>query len=325
MTSVTVLVAVYNAEPYLRCCLDSLRAQHLDNWQAVCVDDASTDGSLAVLREYATMDSRIEVISLERNHGQAHARNVALRQACGQYTCFLDADDWLSPDALQLAVAQMDEHTDCVLFDLHYEYADGRSEPYPMAAFEHLAGEEAFLRSIDWQIHGVYMVRTPLHQRFPFDESCRTYSDDNTSRLHFLASRVVRSCKGIYHYRQHASSATHVISVQRFDYLRANESMKRQLLQMKASSQVMSQWETIRLRILVDLYMFYHCHGSELSSADRRYGLGEMHRVWETLEHPLLDPSVCRKFGYRPMPCWTLFRVQEWLYFTLRGMAGKNQ
>jgi len=180
MTSVTVLIAVYNAAPYLKCCLDSLLAQSLESWQAVCVDDASTDHSLALLREYAALDHRIEVISFQENQGQAHARNVALQQARGQYTCFLDADDWLSPDALQQAVSQMNDNTDCVLFDLRYEYADGSSEPYPMTTFEQLTGEEAFLRSLDWQIHGVYMVRTLLHQRFPFDETCRTYSDDRT-------------------------------------------------------------------------------------------------------------------------------------------------
>ena len=75
---VTVLVAVYNAEKYIRKCLDSLIEQTLTDIQVVCIDDASTDNSLSILNEYAGKDNRIEVIALTENHGQAHARNQGL-------------------------------------------------------------------------------------------------------------------------------------------------------------------------------------------------------------------------------------------------------
>ena len=327
MASVSVLVAVYNAAPFLPRCLESLLGQTLSDVQVLCVDDASTDDSLALLRQYAERDKRIEVIHLDKNQGQAHARNVALARASGNFVCFLDADDWFAADALELAVSQLTAYADCdsVLFDVHYEYSDGRSEAYAMPSFEQLTGEEAFRLSLDWQIHGVYLTRRALHQQFPFDESCRTYSDDNTSRLHYLASRTVRRCAGIYHYRQHHASATHAISVRRYDFLKANESMKMQLLQMGASEEVMRSWETIRWLTLVDLCMFHHCHAGALPAADRSYGLKELHRVWQNIERPLLSAATVRKFGYRPMPSWTLFRLQEWLYFTLRGMLGKNK
>ena len=61
---VTVLVAVYNAEKYIRKCLDSLIGQTLTDIQVVCIDDASTDSSLSILNEYAVKDNRIEVIAL---------------------------------------------------------------------------------------------------------------------------------------------------------------------------------------------------------------------------------------------------------------------
>ena len=326
MPRVTILVAVYNAEPFLRQCLDSLIGQTLADVQVVCIDDGSTDGSLTVLRSYSLRDTRVEVIHLDKNQGQAHARNEGLLRARGDMVCFVDADDWLSPDALQLAVNEADNHPDAdsVLFDVHYEYADGRSEPYPMQPFEQLTGEEAFRRSLDWSIHGVYLVRTSLHRQYPYDETCRAYSDDNTSRLHFLASRNVRCCRGVYHYRQHNASTTHAVSVRRFDFLRANESMKQQLTTIGASEAVMRQWETVRLLTLVDLYMFYHCHGGQLPPADRSLGLKELHRVWGTLERRLLNKCTSHKFGYRPMPCWLLFRAQEWLYFTMRDLTGKN-
>lgn len=326
MSKVTVLVAAYNAEAYLPRCLDSLLCQSHRDFQAVCVDDGSTDGTQALLRRYAASDSRIEVIALDSNHGQAFARNEGLKTAKGDYVCFLDADDWLDSDALRLAVEEFDSHpeADCVLFDVEYVYSD-HSEMYAMPDFDSLTGEEAFRLSLDWQIHGVYMVRAELHRRYPYDDCCRSYSDDNTTRMHFLASREVRRCRGVYHYVQHSASATHQTSVRRFDYLRANESMKRQLMAVGAGEDVMRQWETVRLKVLVDNYMFYHVHGRELSREDRRYGMSEMHRVWDTLERNLLDSSVTRIPGYHPTPCWWTFRMQEWIFFTLRDFLGKNR
>ena len=326
MIDVTVLVAVYNAEQYLPQCIASLQSQTLHDIQVVCIDDASTDGSLQLLQQYANDDDRIEVLHLSENHGQAYARNQGLKVAKGSYTCFLDADDWFDADALRLAVNEFKAHddTDCVLFEVDYTYAD-RHETYVMSPFDRLSGEDAFRLSLDWQIHGVYMVRTELHRRIPYDDSCRAYSDDNTTRLHYYAARSVRRCNGVYHYRQHAASVTHSISSRRFDFLRANESMKRQLTALGADDGVMSLWETTRLLVLVDCYMFYHCHCHQLSRPEARYGLDEMHRVWSSIERHRLDRTLTAKFGYRLTPCWWMFRLQEWFYFTLRGMMGKNK
>ena len=326
MPMVTILVAVYNASAYLAQCLDSLLGQTLTDLQVICIDDHSTDASLQLLKEYQAKDARIEVMALPENHGQAYARNEGLKQARGEYVCFLDADDWFAADALQQAVEVFQQHpaTDCVLFDVAM-VSDDHTDLYPLPAFEQLSGEEAFRLSLDWQIHGVYMVRTSLHQQYPYDDTCRLYSDDNTTRIHFLKSRKVRHCSGIYYYRQHAASATHAVSVRRFDFLKANESMKHQLQQLSVDRAILQQWETTRMLVLVDTYMFYHCHGHALQASERAYGLSELHRVWHTIDRTLLLPTKTRKFGYRLMPSWQLFRLQEWLYFTLRGFLGKNK
>ena len=324
MPKVSVLVAVFNAEEWLPQCLDSLRAQTLADIQVVCVDDGSTDGSLAILDDNARRDSRFEVVRLKENQGQAHARNVALQQAEGDYTCFLDADDWYAPDALQLMVDAFDDETDCVLMDLVMHY-DDHEESYPLPPFKTLDGHEAFRLSLTWQIHGVYGVRTALHQRYPYDETCRSYSDDNTTRIHFLSARRVGCCAGCYYYRQHASSVTHQTSVRRFDYLRANESMRCQLLELNVESGLLALYENHRWMNLIDVYMFYHVHGSQLTKEERQYGLTELHRVWATIDREALNKKTTARFGYRPCRSWRLFRLQEWLYFTLRGLLGKNR
>ena len=325
MSKVTVLVAVYNAEAWLARCLDSLLAQTLRDIQIVCIDDASTDHSLQLLQQYAERDARIEVITLSENHGQAFARNQGLKKAKGEYVGFLDADDWLSPDALASAVAVFESHseTDSVLFQVDIVNPDG-TERLPLPEFEVLTGHEAFLKSIDWQLHGIYMVRTALHQRFPYDDSCRWFSDDNTTRIHYLHSREVRPCSGVYYYFQHPESTSHAVSIHRFDRLRAAESMKEQLLRANASHEVMCEWEAQRMLVLVECYRFYYEEGHQLSAADRRQGLQKMQQFRTTLDRSMLNSPKVNKFGYRPMPSWWLFRCQEWLYFTLRRLFGKN-
>jgi len=331
MTKVTVLVAVYNAEAFLSRCIASLLSQTLRDIQVVCIDDCSTDSSLSLLESYREKDGRIEVIHLDENGGQAHARNQGLKRARGEYVCMLDADDWYSPDALEKGVSVFEEHpyTDTVLFQclIAHEQSDGFTySPYPLKPFDCLSGREACMLSIDdWQIHGIYMVRRAIHQRYPYDESTRLYSDDNTTHLHYLASREVRQCEGIYYYLLHDNSHTHQISVKIFDRIKAKENMLRTLVPLLSDRRVEQMLTTQLWLVVVDSYMFYYLYGRDLSAADRRRGLAEMHRVWRYIDRTLLTPSKVHKFGYWPMPTWWLFRCQEWLYFTLRGLLGRNR
>lgn len=324
MTKVTVLVAVYNAEKFLKRCLDSLLAQTLRDIQVVCIDDASTDSSLHILNDYAVRDLRIDVVRLLDNQGQAYARNQGLRIAKGEFICMVDADDWLSSDALERALEVMDDKTDSVLFNLIKDYPDGHAEPYPQPSFTEISGEEAFHLSLTWKIHGLYMVRASIHRKFPYDETCRLYSDDNTTRMHYLSSRKVRCCGGIYHYWQHEASMTHQVSVRRFDYLRANESMRNQMLAAGVSQELLDEYENHRWLNLVDVYMFFFVHGQELSPEERHYGREELKRVWGTIDRKALKKETIAKFGYYPFHRWWVFEAQEWVYFTIRGFLGKN-
>lgn len=89
---VSVVIPVYNVEPYLRQCLDSVLNQTLKEIEIICVDDGSTDASLDILKEYAAKDKRITVIT-QKNLYAGVARNAGLSQAKGEYVHFLDSDD----------------------------------------------------------------------------------------------------------------------------------------------------------------------------------------------------------------------------------------
>ena len=299
---VTVLVAVYNAEKYIRKCLDSLIEQTLTDIQVVCIDDASTDNSLSILNEYAGKDNRIEVIALTENHGQAHARNQGLGMVRGKYVCFLDSDDWMSADCLEKAVDCYTQHplTDSVLFDTRYVYPD-REESYPMPKFEAMSGKEAF------------------------EASCKAYSDDNTTRLHYLSSREVRTCEGRYYYLQHGESTTHKPGLQRFDYLKANMSMKQTLLKIGAEERILDLYENVRWLNVVGLMYYVFLNRKLLSKGDIKEGMRIIRWAWNSIEQERLDPRYKRKLGYMPMKwSWNAFVVQENVYFTLKALLNRR-
>ena len=93
----SIIVPVYNVAPYLRECLDSVLAQTCPDWECICVNDGSTDGSGAILDEYAAMDSRFRVIR-QANAGVSAARNAALEAAKGEWLGFVDGDDTIAKD-----------------------------------------------------------------------------------------------------------------------------------------------------------------------------------------------------------------------------------
>lgn len=97
---VSVIVPIYNAADYLSLALESLIDQTLKEIEIICVDDGSTDRSLAIVKEYAATDSRIRIVT-ENNAGVAIARNNGIRRARGEYIAFLDADDFMEAPMLE--------------------------------------------------------------------------------------------------------------------------------------------------------------------------------------------------------------------------------
>ena len=190
MSKVSVLIAVYNSERYLKQCLETVCSQSFRDIQIICIDDCSTDSSAEILDKYARLDKRIEVIRLQENSGQAIARNEGLKIANGEFVMMLDSDDWLENDAIEKAYISItaEDDIDCCLFDLRLYYQDeDRIESFcNNIQKKTLTGEEAFELSLSWNIHGLYMIRTSIHKIFPYDSSCRLYSDDNTTHIHYL-------------------------------------------------------------------------------------------------------------------------------------------
>lgn len=101
MPVVSVIIPIYNVEKYLRRCLDSVLNQTFSDWEAICVNDGSPDGSAAILSEYAAKDDRFKIVNKE-NGGLSDARNAGMQVAKGEYILYLDSDDFIHPQTLEI-------------------------------------------------------------------------------------------------------------------------------------------------------------------------------------------------------------------------------
>lgn len=109
MPLISIVVPIYNAENYLRRCVDSILAQTFGDFELLLVNDGSCDGSLDVCQQYAAQDGRVRVID-KPNGGVSSARNLGLESATAEWVMFVDADDWIEPNTLALAVPYIGEY-----------------------------------------------------------------------------------------------------------------------------------------------------------------------------------------------------------------------
>lgn len=101
MPKISVIVPVYNSDAYLNACIDSILAQSFEDYELILVNDGSTDNCGNICDTYANSDTRIRVIH-QANQGQASARNHGITVACGEWICFVDSDDIIHPQMLEI-------------------------------------------------------------------------------------------------------------------------------------------------------------------------------------------------------------------------------
>ena len=121
----SIIIPVYNVEKYLATSLDSVLAQNFGDFEVICVNDGATDNSAAILEHYEENDKRIKVIT-QSNAGLSAARNTGLRVASGEYILFLDSDDWIEPNTLQILSENLNGE-DLLCFNGR-RYIEGRNQ-----------------------------------------------------------------------------------------------------------------------------------------------------------------------------------------------------
>ncbi len=119
---ISIIIPVYNVEKYLARCLDSVLGQTFQNWEAICINDGSPDNSIEILNNYAKKDSRFKIID-QKNGGISKARNAGIQKVTGDYILFLDSDDFIHPQTMEIAHKFAEKNkTDIVSFKMNKFY-----------------------------------------------------------------------------------------------------------------------------------------------------------------------------------------------------------
>lgn len=119
---VSIIVPIFNAENYLAQCIDSILCQTYENLEVVLVDDASTDRSLFICQEYLKKDKRLVLIQKNTNEGLGYARNTGILHASGEYCIFVDSDDFIENNMIELMMNAINKDKLDACFCSFYEY-----------------------------------------------------------------------------------------------------------------------------------------------------------------------------------------------------------
>ena len=206
MIKVSVIVPVYNVENYLRACLDSIINQTLKDIEIICVNDGSTDSSLAILQEYARNDKRIKIID-SQNKGSSAARNIGIDVAQGDYIGFVDSDDWIDLNFYEtLYNAAVSQNADIARTCYDYNYKNKVVEEKHLNAIIHAAADNN--RDLKINEHSVVIWNAIYKNRFLKSNNIRFLEDLScsvdvtfTAQTTFLSTKTIPVIGTYYHHR----------------------------------------------------------------------------------------------------------------------------
>lgn len=235
MPKISVIVPVYKAEAYLAECIDSILCQTYEDFELILVDDGSPDNCCAICREYEKRDSRIRVLRQE-NRGQAAARNHAMKIATGEWICFVDSDDVIHPQMVQLLYRAAVESGADISMCRYVEAVRLPEDFFHPAnlAYELLTMDEDSLVALydrdaypGW-VACTKLVRREIVEGYPFTEG-RVFEDNEAvSRWICRTKRIASLDRALYYYRTNGESTTKsTFSLKKLDYLWALESITR--------------------------------------------------------------------------------------------------
>lgn len=214
---VSVIVPIYQAEPFLRKCLDSILEQSYTRMEIILIDDGSPDMSGSICEEYVQRDFRMRVIHQE-NRGVSSARNAGIESAAGQLVTFVDSDDWVAPEHVEILVRGI-ENCDCSICGYWVEAQKSsiaqkaeKSEEFSAdTAMERLLSPFGILGSV---CNKMFRLSTIQGAKIRFREDV-TYMEDMLFCASYfnLCKTIFCTNQATYHYRQHSASAVGSLSV----------------------------------------------------------------------------------------------------------------
>ena len=224
---VSIIVPVYKVEQYLKRCMDSVLNQTYKNIEIILVNDGSPDNCPALCDKYAKIDSRVRVIHKE-NGGLSSARNVALDSVKGDYIFFVDSDDWLALDTLEVLNEYLEKDYDMISFQRTYLTEEkvvekGEKNPKDMDVSQYI--DASFLGRYDFFVT-TKIFKAEVFNNVRFLEG-RNYEDlEIMHRLFLNMKKVVGLDYFLYYYwKGNEGAITNTITMKNIKdhYLSANE------------------------------------------------------------------------------------------------------
>ena len=248
---ISIIVPVYNVKNFIRECLDSILAQTLTDWEAILVDDGSTDGSGEICDEYAAADARFTVIHKE-NTGQADSRNIAISQAKADCIGFVDSDDWIEPRMYEILYNTMVENgADISICGYFFNYVNKESAYYDSGETIIMSGKEAMEEVIDDKIIHSYLWDKLFKKEMITEPLPRSYYYEDYSTLFkwFVnAEKVAWRQISLYHYRQRKGSTDHDTDpLKRYHFFRAE---KDRVEYIKKTNLIPDRWRKMEVRLV---------------------------------------------------------------------------
>ena len=224
---VSIIIPVYKVEQYLKRCMDSILNQTYKNIEIILVNDGSPDNCPALCDEYAKIDSRVRVIHKE-NGGLSSARNVALNTVKGDYVFFVDSDDWIALDTLEVLNEYMEKDYDMISFQVTYlteekNVEKGEKNPKDMDVSQYI--DASFLGRYNFFVT-TKIFKTEVFDNIRFLEG-RNYEDLEIMRRLFLnMKKVIGLDYSLYYYwKANEGSITNTITMKNIQdhYLSTSE------------------------------------------------------------------------------------------------------
>ena len=211
--AVSVVMPVYNGEIFLKQTIGSLLNQSFSNFEIICVDDGSTDQSLALLKTFSEQDNRVKVFTKENGGTAAKAIIYGLNFATGNYFMYSSQDDLFSNDLLEKNyAAAIKFQADAVVPDMIF-YNDSKAEEKGIIGIngdrsQTLKGRDAFVLSIDWVIHGFVFWKMELVRKVGFYDYGINSDEFTTRMLYFNSNKVVFTDAKFYYCQNNPNAIT---------------------------------------------------------------------------------------------------------------------
>ena len=217
---ITVIVPVYNVENYLRKCLDSIIAQTYKNIEIIVVNDGSTDASGQICQEYTQIDNRIVYIEKE-NGGLSEARNVGLDKMTGSYVTFIDSDDWVELDYVEILYKKIIEYQADISVGNYYSYNEDEKtyyfhiygDSYYEKVYDNISIFENLYESQEMKSFALIsacgkLYKAKLFDYLRFDKGKLGEDGYLNQKMYLYVNKVVYLNQGLYAYRQRSGSIT---------------------------------------------------------------------------------------------------------------------